>query len=151
MDSTSWPRVAVVGAGAVGGYFSGMLARAGARVMLIGRPGHVDVWKRDGLFLDSVPGHVKHAGRSSTARDLARGARTGIDARNGYVVRRGALPTRRPVGPYRGFSNALKAHVGRHPDDHDRLLPERCLVLRRDLFDTPIVTRCLVVNDLQHA
>ena len=54
MTSTSWPRVAVVGAGAVGGYFGGMLARAGAHVTLIGRPGHVDVWKRDGLVVDSV-------------------------------------------------------------------------------------------------
>jgi 2-dehydropantoate 2-reductase len=50
----SWPRVAVVGAGAVGGYFGGMLARAGAQVTLIGRPTHVDVWTRDGLFIDSV-------------------------------------------------------------------------------------------------
>jgi 2-dehydropantoate 2-reductase len=54
MASTSWPRVAVVGAGAVGCYFGGMLARAGARVTLIGRPVHVDVWRRDGLFVDSV-------------------------------------------------------------------------------------------------
>jgi 2-dehydropantoate 2-reductase len=54
MASTSWPRVAVVGAGAVGCYFGGMLARAGARVVLIGRPAHVDVWTRDGLFLDSI-------------------------------------------------------------------------------------------------
>jgi 2-dehydropantoate 2-reductase len=53
MASTSWPRVAVVGAGAVGGYFGGMLARAGAHITLIGRPVHVDVWKRDGLFIDS--------------------------------------------------------------------------------------------------
>jgi 2-dehydropantoate 2-reductase len=54
MGSTSSPRVAVVGAGAVGGYFGGMLARAGAQVTLIGRPVHVDVWSRDGLFIDSV-------------------------------------------------------------------------------------------------
>ena len=54
MTSVSWPRVAVVGAGAVGGYFGGMLARAGALVTLIGRPAHVAVWKRDGLFLDSA-------------------------------------------------------------------------------------------------
>lgn len=47
-------KVAVVGAGAVGGYFGGMLARAGAHVTLIGRPAHVEVWKRDGLFLDSI-------------------------------------------------------------------------------------------------
>jgi 2-dehydropantoate 2-reductase len=54
MSSSSWPRVAVVGAGAVGGYFGGMLARAGAHVTLIGRPQHVDVWTRDGLLLDSI-------------------------------------------------------------------------------------------------
>jgi 2-dehydropantoate 2-reductase len=54
MASASWPQVAVVGAGAVGGYFGGMLARAGAPLMLIGRPVHVEVWNRDGLFIDSV-------------------------------------------------------------------------------------------------
>ena len=54
MDPTVWPRVAVVGAGAVGGYFGGMLARAGAHVTLIGRPAHVEAWERDGLILDSV-------------------------------------------------------------------------------------------------
>src|ERR687883_1796876 len=54
MTSFAWPRVAVVGAGAVGGYFGGMLARAGADVMLIGRPAHVDVWTASGLFLDSI-------------------------------------------------------------------------------------------------
>lgn len=54
MADASWPRVAVVGAGAVGGFFGGMLARAGAPVTLIGRSLHVDVWQRDGLFLDSL-------------------------------------------------------------------------------------------------
>jgi 2-dehydropantoate 2-reductase len=47
------PRVAVVGAGAVGAYFGGMLARAGAPVTLIGRSRHVDVWRRNGLFFES--------------------------------------------------------------------------------------------------
>ncbi len=54
MASAPWPRVAVVGAGAVGGYFGGMLARAGARVTLIGRLAHVDVWNRNGLLIDSI-------------------------------------------------------------------------------------------------
>ena len=34
-------KIAVMGAGAVGCYFGGMLARAGHDVVLIGRPGHV--------------------------------------------------------------------------------------------------------------
>jgi 2-dehydropantoate 2-reductase len=45
-------RVAVVGAGAVGCYFGGMLARSGVPVTLIGRPTHVDAINRAGLFLE---------------------------------------------------------------------------------------------------
>jgi 2-dehydropantoate 2-reductase len=44
--------VAVVGAGAVGCYFGGMLARAGVPVTLIGRKPHVEAIRRDGLFLE---------------------------------------------------------------------------------------------------
>ena len=44
-------RVAVVGAGAVGGYYGGMLARAGVPVTLVGRPLHVEAMRRDGLRL----------------------------------------------------------------------------------------------------
>jgi 2-dehydropantoate 2-reductase len=47
-------RVAVVGAGAVGCYYGGMLARAGVPVTLIGRPVHVDAIRRDGLHLSSA-------------------------------------------------------------------------------------------------
>ena len=76
MSSTSWPRVAVVGAGAVGGYFGGMLARAGAHVTLIGRPGHVDVWKREGLFVDSVHFQERIAVEAST--DIAASRDAGL-------------------------------------------------------------------------
>ena len=48
------PRVAVVGAGAVGCYYGGMLARAGVAVTLIGRPAHVDAMARDGLRLTTA-------------------------------------------------------------------------------------------------
>jgi 2-dehydropantoate 2-reductase len=44
--------VAVVGAGAVGCYFGGMLARAGVPVTLIGRRALVEAIQRDGLFLE---------------------------------------------------------------------------------------------------
>jgi 2-dehydropantoate 2-reductase len=44
-------RVVIVGAGAVGCYFGGMLARAGIPVILIGRAPHVDAIRKDGLFL----------------------------------------------------------------------------------------------------
>src|SRR5689334_7645540 len=45
--------VTVVGAGALGCLFGGMLARAGAAVTLIGRPSHVAAIRRDGLRFES--------------------------------------------------------------------------------------------------
>jgi 2-dehydropantoate 2-reductase len=48
----STERIAIVGAGAVGCYFGGMLARRGIPVTLIGRAHHVDAIGRDGLFLE---------------------------------------------------------------------------------------------------
>jgi len=42
-----------MGAGAVGCYFGGMLARGGHAVTLIGRPLHVQAVEHDGLFLDT--------------------------------------------------------------------------------------------------
>ncbi len=50
----NWPKIAVVGAGAVGGYFGGLLARAGAPVVMIGRPAFVEAVKKSGLFLDTL-------------------------------------------------------------------------------------------------
>jgi 2-dehydropantoate 2-reductase len=47
------PRIAVMGAGALGCYFGGRLAQAGAAVTLIGRATHVDAIKRNGLILES--------------------------------------------------------------------------------------------------
>ena len=47
-----WPRIAVVGAGAVGGYFGGVFARAGAPVVMIGRKPFVEAVNQNGLVLD---------------------------------------------------------------------------------------------------
>lgn len=46
-------KVAVMGAGSVGCYYGGMLARAGHPVTLIARPQHVAAIRRDGLLLDT--------------------------------------------------------------------------------------------------
>ncbi len=53
MQHSDHPRFAVVGAGAVGCYFGGMLARAGVPVTLIGRASHVDMMRTRGLRLDT--------------------------------------------------------------------------------------------------
>ena len=46
--------IAVMGAGAVGCYYGGMLARAGHSVSLIGRALHVEAVQREGLLLDTA-------------------------------------------------------------------------------------------------
>jgi len=46
-------KVAVMGAGAVGCYFAGMLARAGHDVVLVGRPQHVEAFNTKGLRLEA--------------------------------------------------------------------------------------------------
>jgi 2-dehydropantoate 2-reductase len=54
MSEFEWPRFAVLGAGAVGCYFGGMLARAGAPVTLVGRAQHVEALVRDGLHMQTL-------------------------------------------------------------------------------------------------
>src|SRR5204863_2037946 len=51
-----WPRIAVVGAGAVGGYFGGMFARAGAPTVFVGRRHFADAVNSKGLVLDKSQG-----------------------------------------------------------------------------------------------
>ncbi|MDM0077405.1 ketopantoate reductase family protein [Variovorax sp. J2P1-59] len=67
-------KIAVMGAGAVGCYYGGMLARAGHAVTLIGRPQHVEAVRRDGLLLDtqSFKAHVPM--QASTEASAVEGA-----------------------------------------------------------------------------
>jgi 2-dehydropantoate 2-reductase len=70
----AWPRVAVVGAGAVGGYFGGMLARAGAPVVMIGRPAFVGAVEKDGLLLDTLQFKESVRVEAATQLEAAQGA-----------------------------------------------------------------------------
>jgi 2-dehydropantoate 2-reductase len=65
----AWPKIAVVGAGAVGGYFGGMLARAGAPVVMIGRASFVAAVNNNGLLLDTL--HFKETVRVEAATEIA--------------------------------------------------------------------------------
>jgi 2-dehydropantoate 2-reductase len=67
-------RVAVMGAGAVGSYFGGMLARAGVSVTLIGRRDHLEAIRRDRLFLDTVTFQERVAVEASTDPAAVAGA-----------------------------------------------------------------------------
>lgn len=53
MPATPPSKVTVMGAGAVGCYFGGMLARAGHQVALVARPQHVEAILRDGLRMET--------------------------------------------------------------------------------------------------
>jgi 2-dehydropantoate 2-reductase len=52
LNTSNFKHIAVVRAGAVGSFYGAMLARAGHRVTLIGRPAHVHAITRNGLKLD---------------------------------------------------------------------------------------------------
>jgi len=58
-ETQEWPRIAVVGAGAVGGYFGGMFARAGAPMVFIGRQHFADAVNSKGLILDKSEGQER--------------------------------------------------------------------------------------------
>jgi 2-dehydropantoate 2-reductase len=74
MQDQTWPRTAVVGSGAVGCYFGGMLARAGAPVTLIGRQEHVEAFNRGGLRMDTTRFQATVPISASTDIAAARGA-----------------------------------------------------------------------------
>jgi 2-dehydropantoate 2-reductase len=67
-------KVAVMGAGAVGCYYGGMLARAGHQVTLVARPAHVEAVTRDGLRMETKTFDEQVRLRAVTEPDGARDA-----------------------------------------------------------------------------
>ena len=68
-------KIAVMGAGAVGCYYGGMLARAGHDVVLIGRQLHVEAVRRDGLLMDTQTFRAHVPMQAATGCDGLRGAK----------------------------------------------------------------------------
>ena len=67
-------RIGVMGAGAVGGYFGGMLARAGHEVVLAGRQALVDAVVQRGLLIDTAAFQQHVTVRASTEAQALREA-----------------------------------------------------------------------------
>ncbi|SAL60715.1 2-dehydropantoate 2-reductase [Caballeronia peredens] len=67
-------KVAVMGAGAVGCYYGGMLARAGHEVVLIARPQHVEAIAQEGLRLDTQHFDERVRVSASTEANAVQGA-----------------------------------------------------------------------------
>ncbi|MDA8110614.1 MAG: 2-dehydropantoate 2-reductase [Betaproteobacteria bacterium] len=68
-------RVAVMGAGSVGCYYGGMMARAGHDVVLIGRPMHVEAINKSGLRFETSASDEHINVRASTQAKAVQGAR----------------------------------------------------------------------------
>jgi 2-dehydropantoate 2-reductase len=71
-ESQQWPRIAVVGAGAVGSYFGGMFARAGAPIIFIGRKHFADAVNSKGLLLDKSGGQERISATATTEMSAVR-------------------------------------------------------------------------------
>jgi 2-dehydropantoate 2-reductase len=67
-------QAAVMGAGAVGCYYGGMLARAGHEVTLVGRAQHVEAMKRDGLRLETKAFDARFPVNACESAEGVRGA-----------------------------------------------------------------------------
>jgi 2-dehydropantoate 2-reductase len=68
------PTVAVMGAGAVGCYYGGMLALAGVPLTLIGRAAHVEATERNGLVIDRADRRDVARVRATTEASAVAGA-----------------------------------------------------------------------------
>mgnify|MGYP000399787708 FL=1 len=61
-------KIAIVGSGAVGGYFGGRLAQAGHDVAFIARGSHLEAIQKDGLHVESLQGDFTvHPARATDA------------------------------------------------------------------------------------
>jgi len=75
MNGGETVRTAVLGAGAVGCYYGGMLARAGHPVTLIGRAPHVEAFEKSGLRFEGLKFDERVAVAASTKAAAVRGAK----------------------------------------------------------------------------
>ncbi|HEX5491099.1 MAG TPA: ketopantoate reductase family protein, partial [Candidatus Udaeobacter sp.] len=71
-ETREWPQVAIVGAGAVGGYFGAMFARAGAPTVFIGRKYFADAVNSKGLILDKPGGQERIAATATVEMSAVR-------------------------------------------------------------------------------
>ena len=91
-------KIAVMGAGAVGCYYGGMLARAGHDVVLIGRPQHVEAVGSQGLRLETQTFDERIRVSASTEGSAVQGAQLVLfcvkstDTESGAAAIKGSLP-----------------------------------------------------------
>ena len=108
-------RVAVMGAGAVGCFFGGMLARAGHAVTLIGRPAHVEAIRDHGLRMETRLFDEQVRLHADTDPSAARGAQVVLFC----VKSTDTVSAARELAPYLGADTLLLSM--QNVDNADRL------------------------------
>jgi 2-dehydropantoate 2-reductase len=71
-ENREWPQIAVVGAGAVGGYFGGMFAHAGAPTVFIGRKHFADAVNAKGLVIEKSGGQERIGAKATVDMSAVR-------------------------------------------------------------------------------
>ena len=93
-------RIAIFGAGGIGGYLGGRLAQSGEEVVLIARGEHLKVIREHGLRVDSIKGDFVATPALATANPTEAGP---VDAVilgvKGWQVRDAAMAMRPMIGP----------------------------------------------------
>lgn len=93
-------RIAVVGAGGVGGYFGGRLAEAGEDVVFLARGAHLDAIRKNGLTVESVAGDFRVSPAAATDDPESIGVVDAVVvAVKAWQVRDAAASMRPLVGP----------------------------------------------------
>jgi 2-dehydropantoate 2-reductase len=93
-------RIAIMGAGGVGGYFGGLLAQAGEEVTFIARGAHLDAIRSAGLRVESVHGDfVVHPAQATDAPATVGPVDLVIFATKTYQIEAAAKAMRPLVGP----------------------------------------------------
>ena len=109
-------KIAVMGAGAVGCYYGGMLARAGHNVVLIGRPQHVEAIERQGLRLETQTFDERIRISASTEASAVQRARLVLFCVKSTDTESGAAAIRAHLAP-----DALVLSLQNGVDNADRL------------------------------
>ena len=109
-------KIAVMGAGAVGCYYGGMLARAGHNVVLIGRPQHVEAIERQGLRLETQTFDERIRVCASTEASATQGAQLVLFCVKSTDTESGAAAIKPHLAP-----DALVLSLQNGVDNADRL------------------------------
>lgn len=92
-------KIAVMGCGGIGGYFGGLLARAGEDVTFIARGAHLDAIRKNGLQVKSVAGDFHIRAKATDDPRTVRGVDLVLFCVKGYDTDTAGLQIRPLVGP----------------------------------------------------